>query len=74
MKKLYNHIKTILAENGINDAIVEYKENFYICVNDAESIYMYIVETNNTFNVLSNNKEYKSLSHKEVIQILKNKL
>lgn len=74
MKKLYNHIKTILAENGINDAIVEHKENWYICVNDAESIYMYIVETNSTFNVLTNNKEYKSLSHKEVIQILKNKL
>ena len=74
MKKLYNDIKTILAENGINDAILEYKENWYISVNDAESIYMYIVEDNNTFNVLTNNEEYKNLSHKEVIQILKAQL
>ena len=71
MKKLCYELRKILSENGIDDAIVEYKENWYICVNDAESIYMYIVEDNNTFNVLTNNKEYKNLSCKEVVQLLK---
>lgn len=75
MKRLFLEIKEMLAENGVNDAIAEYKENWYISLNDCEDIYLYVVEVGEgLFGVDTKDGVYSELSSEEVLEILENQL